>query len=271
MNPRPTDAAKPSAWRLGVRFVTRPFGVNGIDLKRLLRSLRFVPRYLRDLGAYSAAQTADPAFRIRWRGLYPCLADYADPAGGASGHYFHQDLYFARKIFQRRPARHVDIGSRVDGFVAHLLCFMPVECVDVRPIASTVEGLSFVQSDATTLAQFPDASIGSISTLHAAEHFGLGRYGDPIDPQACFRFMASLERVLAPGGRLYFSVPVGRERLEFNAHRVFAPATILKAFADLRLVSFAVVLDDGTLHPDVPPERCDEAQMACGLFEFTKD
>src|SRR5262249_19182135 len=142
--------------------------------------------------------------------LFPFLADYGAEAGSARGHYFHQDLWFARKIFAARPKRPVDIGARVHRFVAHLPTFMPVTVIDVRPMHSAVEGLSFLQSDATRLDNVPDDSIESLSTLHAVEHFGLGRYGDPVDPDACFSAMRSLARVLAPRGKLYFSVPVGR-------------------------------------------------------------
>jgi Caenorhabditis protein of unknown function, DUF268 len=90
-------------------------------------------------------------------------------------------------------------------------------------------------------------SVESLSSLHAAEHFGLGRYSDPIDLDACFKFMDSLQTVLAPAGRLYFSVPVGRERVEFNAHRVFSPLTILRRFSLLQLESFSFVGDDGAI------------------------
>ena len=57
--------------------------------------------------------------------------------------------------------------------------------------------------------------------------------------------MREFERVLRPGGKLYFSVPVGRERVEFNAHRVFAPRTVVSAFSKLALTSFSAVDDRG--------------------------
>ncbi len=169
------------------------------------------------------------------------------------------------------PSRHIDIGSRIDGFIAHLLVFMPVTIVDIRPLQSPVKGLTFLRDDATELSQLPSASVVSLSSLHVAEHFGLGRYSDPIDPSACFKFMSALERILAPGGRLYFSVPIGRERVEFNAHRVFAPETILQSFPELQLVSFSFVGDDGRLHEDdLDPLALSASEFACGLFEFTK-
>jgi hypothetical protein len=210
-------------------------------------------------------------FRFRLMDIFPILSDKEDSAGQAEGHYFHQDLWAARKIFERRPTGHTDIGSRIDGFVAHLLVFMPVTVVDIRPLESNLRDLKFLQDDATTLEQVETNSISSLSSLHAAEHFGLGRYSDPVDPQACFKFMRALQRVLSPGGRLYFSVPIGRrERVEFNAHRVFAPRTVLDTFSGLQLVSFSFVGDDGRLYEDVNPLQLPESNLACGLFEFTK-
>jgi len=59
---------------------------------------------------------------------------------------------------------------------------MPVEVVDIRPLNDIVDGLSFIRENATLLPRFENDSIESLSCLHAAEHFGLGRYGDSIDP-----------------------------------------------------------------------------------------
>jgi Caenorhabditis protein of unknown function, DUF268 len=211
-----------------------------------------------------------PQFRLKIKDAFPILTDRHASAGLAGGHYFHQDLWAARKIFQIRPERHVDIGSRIDGFVAHLLAFMPVTIVDIRPLLSRVQGLTILQDDATSLSMLKENSVPSLSSLHAAEHFGLGRYSDPIDPEACFKFMDSLQRVLAMNGKLYFSVPVGRERVDFNAHRVFSPGTILARFSQLQLESFSYVADDGSLHENTAPLALPPSEMACGLFEFTK-
>jgi hypothetical protein len=227
------------------------------------------PAFVSDWLKYQRLNTK-PSFRLRLRDAFPILTDRHASAGFVETHYFHQDLWAARKIFLNRPAEHIDIGSRVDGFVAHLLTFMPVTIVDIRPMASKVEGLTFLQDDATSLSMLRKDSVQSLSSLHAAEHFGLGRYSDPIDPDSCFKFMHALQHVLAPQGKLYFSVPVGRERVEFNAHRVFSPLTILEQFSQLRLESFSFVGDDGLLYQDSLPRELPDSEMACGLFEFTK-
>jgi predicted SAM-dependent methyltransferase len=146
-----------------------------------------------------------------------------------------------------------------------------VRVIDIRAIQSNVVGLSFVQENAMSLSGFLDNSVASLSSLHAAEHFGLGRYGDPVDPHADRKFMHALKRVLQPGGRLYFSVPVGRPRVEFNAHRVYAPSAILEAFGGLKLVSFAGCDDKGRFLQAPRPEDLAQAKFACGFYEFAKE
>jgi SAM-dependent methyltransferase len=244
----------------------------GMDFRQFAQTVQRTPRFLRDMRRYSELAKGS-SFTIRLSSLYPILSD-AGPeaaAGKSTGHYFQQDLWAARKVFATRPDRHLDIGSRIDGFIAHLLTFMPVTVVDIRPLESEVTGLTFIESDATRMTNIGSGSCPSVSSLHAVEHFGLGRYGDPIDPGAWRDAVNELARVLAPGGRLYFSVPIGREQVWYNAHRVFAPSTILGAFSALKLVSFSAIGDDGCLHEDCEPSTYADSRFACGLFEFTKD
>lgn len=227
-----------------------------------------LPRFVRDGRRYQSA--ASGRFPLHWSQVQPILTDFRAEAGVAHGHYFRQDLWAARRIFAARPTLHVDVGSRIDGFVAHVLSFMPVTVVDIRPLTSTIEGLTFRQGDMCRL-DFPSDSIPSISCLHAIEHVGLGRYGDPIDPDGWLTAMRELGRVLAPGGRLYLGTPIGRERLAFNSERIFDPRTVLAAFPSLRLVSFDAVDDGDRLVTNADPVRLAEASASCGLFEFTKD
>ncbi len=250
-------------------LLKRQINITGFDPWVFCKNMKGAPVYFSDWMRYRQLKPP-PTFRIRLRDAFPILTDRYASAGLANGHYFHQDLWAARMIFQHHPEEHVDIGSRIDGFVAHLLTFMPVTIIDIRPLVSNIQGLTVLQDDATTLSKLKPNSVHSLSSLHVAEHFGLGRYSDPVDPEACFKFMESLQRVLAPGGRLYFSVPVGRERVEFNAHRVFDPNTILGRFSGLHLESFSYVGDDGEFYQDSSPSLMPKSHFACGLFEFTK-
>lgn len=110
------------------------------------------------------------------------------------------------------PRRHIDVGSRVNGFVVHVAAFRKIEIVDVRPFASSAhKQISFVQRDIMSDAVPSTPVADSISCLHAIEHFGLGRYGDPIDSVGRLRGFTNLVRMLEPGGHLYISFPISRK------------------------------------------------------------
>jgi hypothetical protein len=206
---------------------------------------------------------------------YPSLLDLTDSAGIASGHYFHQDLFVAQRIFERKPKRHFDVGSRVDGFVAHVAAFREIEYFDIRPITAQVTNIVFRQGDLLDCSSLPQRECDSLSSLHVIEHVGLGRYGDRIEPDGWRIALKSLSRMLVRGGMLYLSVPIGRQRIEFNAHRIFAPASIIGEAKEigLKLERFTWVDDDGVFHRqmencNVVPENSARFQYGCGVFEF---
>lgn len=218
-------------------------------------------------------------FEINYGDLYLISSDYNKEAGLPSTHYFSQDIWGAQKIFNANPEEHYDIGSRLDGFIAHLLvCRKEVNYIDIRPLPYKIDGLNFVQGDATSLADIEDNSIESLSSFHAVEHFGLGRYGDSIDPDGWRKALSSFERVLKPGGHLYLGVPIESEnRLVFNAHRIFNPMTIIEAFINMKLVDFAIIEgEEGCNYITVPLENISQVsdklpKYSCGLFEFIKN
>lgn len=266
---RPSRSRRPaSAWF--ARTARRLYETSvtfGFDPITAANSVAGLPRYVRSALAYRRIQPG-ASFSFQLKHLNPRPADYRRPAGRVDRHYFYQDLWAARKVYESKPACHIDIGSRLDGFVAHVLSFMPITVVDIRPFEKPVPGLTFIQDDATRLTRFADSSIVSISSLHAIEHFGLGRYGDPINPDAPMEALRNLQRVLAPGGRLYLGLPIGIERLEHNAHRVFDPATVVQALQGLQLQTFSVINDNGVFESPGSLQECRKLWYGCGLFEF---
>ena len=154
--------------------------------------------------------------------------------------------------------------------MAHALTFAEVSFVDIRPLVTPVDRLRFEQGSITALP-FADSSVESLSSLHVIEHIGLGRYGDPVDPDGHLKAATELSRVLQPGGELLIGTPVGRERLVFDGHRIFNPHTVVAMFSSLDLVDFALVDDDDLLRTgDVTLDDGARCDYGCGLFAFTK-
>lgn len=213
-------------------------------------------------------------FDIQEDCLWPVVSDKFANAGTIEN-YFWQDLWAARLICKSEIKEHFDIGSRIDGFIAHLLAIgIDVTMIDVREFPKQVEGLHTIVDDATTLRQVPDKSIESLSALCSLEHFGLGRYGDPLDPESCFKCFINIQKKLKKGGHLYISVPVGKERVEFNAHRVFYASTILDCFHELELEEFSCT-SQGEIEYHVDVHQYDNdshnGEWRYGLFHFIKN
>lgn len=158
-------------------WLTTWTGINpGAILARIPTPLR-IYSFWKDLKRFkSQYKEGDEVFPITK--LYPLFFDKENSAGSAYGGYFWQDLYVAQRIFKNNPRRHVDVGSRIDGFVAHVATFRSIEVIDVRPLKSIIPNVRFTQLDITNCNK--EEITDSISCLHAMEHFGLGRYGDTI-------------------------------------------------------------------------------------------
>lgn len=254
-----------------VKFL-KPMGLlmlnMGIDIRRIIATGNIF-KYLKQSIIFRKMGGDISRFR-------PILVDYADQAGMAKGHYFHQDLLVASFIYNKNPDRHVDIGSRIDGFVAHVASFRRIDVIDIRDLKSIGhENIHFVKADLMSESNIQRHSADSISCLHAIEHFGLGRYGDPIDPDGHIKGLKNIAKILKPGGFLYISFPIGKKtEVYFNAHRVFEPKAILEFLpkdSGLSLVRFDFVDDFGDLHRecDLLNDRI-ELEYGCGIYSFQK-
>lgn len=235
------------------------------------RILRGFFAFWRDWHTYNREEHgARSGFEITWRDSFPCFLDRYEAAGTVPKHYFWQDLWAARKVYESKAPMHYDIGSRLDGFIAHCLPFCEVVMLDIRPLPIEIDNLAFKQTNCMNMESIPSDSIQSLSSLHAIEHFGLGRYGDPIDPDGHKKAILEIKRVVAVNGMVILSVPVGLQRLEFNGHRVFDPLTIISMFDGFELLEFSVVDDLHAFHPDVDPGGYRNLNYGCGLFLFKK-
>jgi SAM-dependent methyltransferase len=242
---------------------------------RLLKYLKLMPFFLKEYREFKKqAKLLSPDFPFG--NFYPCFEDSSQESGTASGHYFHQDLLVAGKIFKNNPIKHVDIGSRMDGFISHVASFRQIEFVDIRNLSTQIDNIRFIQADIMddnlSLSNYCD----SISCLHALEHFGLGRYGDRIDYQGHLKGWNNIYKILKKGGKFYFSVPIGNQRIEFNAHRVFSLAYLLQMIKGrYQIDSFSYVNDVGDLIKNAEINENSistnfSCHYGCGIFELTK-
>jgi SAM-dependent methyltransferase len=236
----------------------------GIDVPKLLTAPARYSEYFSDLRRYRSMSEGET---ISFRDAYPKIHEKSSDHPFDS-HYFFQDWWAFNKTVHTRPADHVDVASSID-YVSLLSNVVEVTCVDIRPLNVGLPNLACVRGDITALPLATD-SVKSLSCLHVVEHIGLGRYGDRLDPAGTRKACKELARVLAPGGKLYLGVPVGRERVCFNSHRVHAPGTIASYMDGLKLVEFSGIGDDGKFHTDISLDSMAACEYGCGLYLFTK-
>ena len=106
--------------------------------------------------------------------------------------------------------------------LCHVLEYSPRESFDER--------IKYIQSD--ELIKYD--VVFSISSF---EHYGLGRYGDPIGPNDDIAAMQQVKDVLNDDGLLYLSVPIGVDKVYFNVLRVYGETRFP------RLIDGFIVLD----------------------------
>lgn len=255
-----------------LHFVLSAFGLN---LHRLVTYLSELPNFFISFFNFrNQLITNGEKFKIE---LMPCLYEKNKTAGSMTGHYFHQDLYVASKIFKKNPQKHLDIGSRIDGFVSHVASYRHIEIADIRPLKSVVKNISFIQLDLMAkLGEDYHNYCDSLSCLHAIEHFGLGRYGDNLDVDGHLKGLNNLHYLLKNEGILYLSFPIGKERTCFNAHRILNPLKIIQLLDNKYVLEeFSYIDDKGKFHKDfkILEEEFNFFQRyeySCGIFQLKK-
>jgi SAM-dependent methyltransferase len=249
----------------------------GFDIKILFKRLKIYRKDLwwkKDLLELLKQKGNDTSFVLGE--FRPITWEINDQGGIMRGHYFHQDLLVARLIYQAKPLKHLDIGSQTYSFVAHVASFREIFVIDIRPIKSEVKNITFQQADLMILPKELINSFDSVSSLHAIEHFGLGRYGDPIDYFGHLKAIDNIYEILSTGGTFYFSVPIGPQRIEFNAHRVFSLNYLIDIIKFKFIIkSFSFIDDKGDLHENIEltsekiNSNCN-CHYGCGVFVLQK-
>jgi len=210
--------------------------------------------------------------------IRPILEESRAESATMIQHYTQQDLHVAQQVFQLAPKRHVDIGSSINGFVHHVAAFREIEVFDIRPLNYQFKNVKFTKMnlmDADAVVDMKNCT-DSLSCLHTLEHFGLGRYGDPIDPDGHKKGFSVLSSMVQSGGVLFLSVPLGRPKIDFNTHRIFSFDQVKQLYREeFDLEAFAYEDDVLGFYQDlnsVEAEQIDFNQFnfACGIFKLRK-
>lgn len=238
----------------------------GLDPVRTLSAFRGTHRFVIDL--YKFFRLSPNKKELK---LSPVLLDFKANAGSSDGHYFWQDLITAQWIYSMKSDSHLDVGSRIDGFIAHLLTFRAVTLLDIRPASINIPNLSIVIGDAQQNLKQKIGMFNSVSSLHSLEHFGLGRYGDPIDPSGHQKGLRSIAECVEEGGSLFVSFPIGIPQTQFNEQRILDPLWPLKELPEFRLYKFVLIPWKGAPRENLLPSDVDISIVGqAGLYWFKK-
>ena len=260
------------------RRISRIAFATGVNPNQLARFLRGLPYFFADRRKFRQMwKNSNSRSSFAFKYSTPMSGDRFEHAGSVRGHYFIQDLHVAQRIFHRDPVRHIDVGSRIDGFVSHVASFRTLDVIDVRHLETPHPNIQFHQGDLTNLDPTWFESTDSLSCLHALEHIGLGRYGDPLDPDGWERGLEFLAKMLKPDGILYLSVPTGvTQRVEFNSQRVFEVTALSETLGtNFSVENLWLISEDGVL-TEVETLGLVEASVAkvsehdCSVWELRK-
>ena len=244
-------------------YILRQFGFNPIAFIQSFKNLPwFFWSYLKFIKENKSATLV----------FLPTLTDKGAESGASDGHYFWQDLICAKWIYKQKKTEHFDVGSRIDGFIAHLLTFMPVTILDVRPLTSSIPGLKVLIGNAQEELKYEVGSFHSVSSLHSIEHFGLGRYGDELDPIGHLKGLLSISNCVKPGGFLYISFPIGVFSVEFNSQRVIDPMWAVENLPEFVLEEFVLIPWRGVPIFNLNPSEVDKFIWGqAGLYRFRRN
>ncbi len=80
--------------------------------------------------------------------------------------------------------------------------------------------------------------------------------------------------MLAPGGNLFFVVPIGKPKIAFNAHRIYSYRQITEYFSDFKIKDFSLIPDipgSNDLISGATEEMANKCVYGCGCFWFRKE
>ena len=244
----------------------------GLNLIKFL-NIRYFPRYFKNYIVFKKKAGAIPEKIF----CLPVLGEHKNTSGNLVKHYFYQDLIVASHIFRKKPKKHVDVGSRIDGFVAHVASFRKVEVFDIRSNNFQFNNIIFKKKNINKFDKSLINYCDSLSCLHTLEHIGLGRYGDEIDVKGHIKALFNLSKMVKPNGNLYLSYPISNtSKIYFNSERIFDHQEILEWLNNrdlkLKLVNFDFINDNEKVYLNTNLENLSlkKIKYGCGIYTLKK-
>jgi len=138
-----------------------------------------------------------------------------------TSYYGKTDMWLYRAL-QKYPIRGLEVvimGSTRPWYESVCLTFggKPTT-IDYNALATDEPNLKIMTVEEFWRAPMQFDTTFSIS---AFEHDGLGRYNDPLNPNGDLEAMKKMKKILKPDGLLFLAVPFGKDKLVWNAHRIY--------------------------------------------------
>lgn len=130
------------------------------------------------------------------------------------------------------------IGSARPWYETMCLCYGCKSCTIVEYLQrhSDRTDLRYITTDKFKVEIDQGIKYDICLSISSIEHDGLGRYGDPIDPDADLRDMSESSKILNDNGLLMLAVPVGKDKVVWNAHRIYGTLRLPLLLKDWNIV-----------------------------------
>ncbi len=157
-----------------------------------------------------------------------------------------KDILYAINKYEIRNKKVAVVGSLMPWIEAMLLNNNNI----VTTVEYNVPIVNFTNLNATSYWDFQktDEMYDCIITFSSVEHSGLGRYGDPLDPDGDIKTMYDIHKNLKENGLLLWGAPVGHDALVWNEHRVYGKLRLPLLFQNFDEVEWVAVDKTDTLN-----------------------